>query len=96
MMHLEDIKKLAELARLDMTDEEMLGMAHDFDSILGYVGQIQEVSGSLNEDKRSDEFITHNIMREDVVSNSGGEYRDDIVKQFPEKQDGYLKVKQIL
>ena len=95
-MQLEDIKKLADLARIDMTDEEMLGMAHDFDSILGYVGQIQEVSGSLNNEKKSDELIPHNIMREDIVLNESGQFRDDIAKQFPESQDGYLKVKQIL
>lgn len=95
-MQLEDIKKLADLARLDMTDEEMIGIAHDFDSILAYVGQIQEVSGSLNVEKRSDELVLHNIMREDVAINNGGEFTDKISKQFPESQDGYLKVKQIL
>lgn len=95
-MQLADIKKLADLARLDMTDEEMIGMAHDFDSILAYVGQIQEVSGSLNVDKKADEFVPHNIMRDDVVSNKSGEFTDEISEQFPEKQDGYLKVKQIL
>ena len=40
-MKLEDIKKLADLARIDMSDEEMEGMAKDFDPILAYVGQVQ-------------------------------------------------------
>lgn len=95
-MQLADIKKLADLARVDMTDEEMTGMAHDFDSILAYVGQIQEVSGSLSSEKKTDELIPHNIMRDDVILNKGGEFTDKISKQFPESQDGYLKVKQIL
>lgn len=96
MMELEGIKKLADLARLDMTEEEMKGMAKDFDSILSYVGQIQEISGSLDSAREASDVIPHNIMREDVVKNSGGEYTEEISKQFPESQDGFLKVKQIL
>ena len=43
-MQLEDIKKLAEMARLDMTEEELKNMANEFDPILAYVGQVKEVS----------------------------------------------------
>lgn len=95
-MDLKDIKKLADLARLDMTDEEMMGIAHDFDSILKYVGQIQEISGDLSSSREVDELVPNNIFREDVVTNQSGGYTDDVVKQFPESESGYLKVKQIL
>lgn len=95
-MDLKGIKSLADLSRLDMTDEEMESIAHDFDSILKYVGQIQEVSGSLDDNKTTNDLIPHNIFREDVVSNQKGSYTDDLVNQFPESENNYLKVKQIL
>jgi aspartyl-tRNA(Asn)/glutamyl-tRNA(Gln) amidotransferase subunit C len=96
-MELEDIKKLANLARIDMSDEEMEGIAVDFKSILAYVGQIQEVSAhkDLNEKNREDYFLK-NIMRDDIVTNDRGEYSEKIMNEMPDTQDGFLKVKQIL
>jgi len=107
-MQLADVKKLADLARIDMSDEEMKGIAKNFDSILAYVGQVQEASklisarqpaspagGDLVE-KKSEDYFLHNVMREDIVTNNRGEYTEQIVEEMPDKQDGYLKVKQIL
>lgn len=96
-MELEDIKKLANLARIDMSEDEMNGIAFDFKAILAYVGQIQEISNGqdLNEKKQEDYFLS-NITREDVVTNNRGEYSEKIMNEMPDKQDGFLKVKQIL
>ena len=98
-MQLEDIKKLANLARLDMKEDEMIEIAKSFDSILAYVGQVQEVSNGKNSDsnlKVSDEYFLHNVMRDDVVTNNRAEYTDKIIAEMPDTQDGFLKVKQIL
>lgn len=93
-MQLDDIKKLAEMARLDMTDAEMSGLAHDFDGILEYVSHVKEaVELSQIEDVT---FSFTNVMREDVVTNEPGFCTDKIIAQFPDQADGYLKVKQIL
>ncbi len=91
-MQLEDIKKLANMARVDMSDEELTKIANDFDHILAYVGQVQEV-------KQTDikpNYILENVLREDIVTNPAGMYTDKIIKQMPDSQDGFLKVKQIL
>jgi aspartyl/glutamyl-tRNA(Asn/Gln) amidotransferase C subunit len=93
-MQLEDIKKLAELARVDMSDAEMSEMAHDFDGILAYVSQVQEAVKLVHED--SADFASINVSREDIQTNRGGEYTSKIIEQFPDQKDGYLKVKQIL
>jgi len=98
-MELEDIKKLADLARVEMSDEEMIGLAKDFDAILAYVGQVQEVSKLKNTQPlhdNSDNYFLQNVMREDVVTNDGGEYTKKILDNAPDTQDDYLKVKQIL
>lgn len=98
-MQLEDIKKLANLARIDMSEEEMLETAKSFDSILAYVGQVQEVSKIKNMEshvKCAEDYFLHNVMREDEVINKRGEYTDKIIALMPDTQDGFLKVKQIL
>ena len=95
-MTLEEMKKLANLARVDMSDEEMEEIGDSFGPILSYVGQIKEVSESLdtNYQEVPDEPI--NIFREDIVTNKTGQYTDKILKQAPDTEDGFLKVKQIL
>src|SRR3989338_1753860 len=98
-MQLEEIKKLANLARIDMTDEEMEGIAHDFDAILAYVSQVQEVSKLNNIQSLHDNpnnYFLQNVMREDVVTNKRGEYTEKILANAPDVQDGFLKVKQIM
>jgi len=98
-MKSEDIKKLADLARIDMSENEMQEIAKSFDSILAYVGQVQEVS-KLNDqkslEKNADDYFLNNVMREDNVTNKSGEYTDKILKQAPDTEGGFLKVKQIL
>lgn len=92
-MQLEEIKKLATLARINMTDEEMTEIAHDFDSILAYVGQVQEVAGKVNTEQK---HILSNVMRSDTVTNTPGEYSEKIIAEMPETENGYLKVKKVL
>lgn len=95
-MQLEDIKKLAVMARVDMNDTEMKEIGGSFDSILSYIGQIQEVSENLNTnyEEALDEPI--NIFREDVATNMSGKYTDKMLEQMPDQEAGFLKVKQIL
>jgi aspartyl-tRNA(Asn)/glutamyl-tRNA(Gln) amidotransferase subunit C len=98
-MKLEDVKKLADLARIDMSEEEMTIIAKDFDPILAYVGQVQEAlksSNDVSDGKKSEDHFLHNVMREDIVTNKSGEYTDKILDNAPETENGFLKVKQIL
>lgn len=95
-MELEEIKKLADLARLDLTDEEMVGIAKDFDSILAYVGQVQEANKNINKTDDVGNTFLNNVMREDEVTNESMEYTEKIMENAPSKEDNYLKVKQIL
>lgn len=98
-MKLQDVKKLADLARINMSDEEMESIAHDFDAILAYVDQVKEVS-KLNKiealHENSDNYYLQNVIRDDVITNNSGEYNKKIISQMPDTKDGFLKVKQIL
>jgi aspartyl-tRNA(Asn)/glutamyl-tRNA(Gln) amidotransferase subunit C len=92
-MQLADIKKLALMARIDMSEEELVETAEGFDSILAYVGQITEIS-ELSDTNQ--EELLENVMRDDVATNTSGQYTEKILEEMPDTQDGFLKVKQIL
>lgn len=98
-MKLEDVKKLAEMARIDMDEAEMIEIAKDFDPILAYVGQVQEAL-KLNDIQThtgaQEDYFLSNVMREDVVINKPGEYTEKILNNAPDTENGFLKVKQIL
>jgi len=95
-MDIEIIKKLANMARVDMDEKEMQEIGDSFGPILSYVGQIQEVSDTSDAsyEEVADEPI--NVLREDIATNKGGEYTEQILSQAPGTENGFLKVKQIL
>jgi len=95
-MELEDIKKLANMARVDMDESEMKEIALSFGPILSYVGQIKEVSESMKTNHEEIGNVPFNVLREDVVTNERGEYTDKILEQALETENGFIKVKQIL
>lgn len=98
-MEIEDIKKLANMARIDMDEAEMAEIAKSFGPILSYIGQVQEVS-DLGGDELAHDLIDnhklHNIMREDIATNKTGEYTERIMENAPDTENGFIKVKQIL
>ena len=80
------------LARIEMSDQEMDAMAHDFDSILGYVDQINKVSVS----DVSDMPLQTNVIHTDENVYAPGTYSDKMLADAPDSQDGFYKVPKIL
>jgi aspartyl-tRNA(Asn)/glutamyl-tRNA(Gln) amidotransferase subunit C len=96
-MDSKEIKKLADLARIDMSEEEMKEVAKDFESILAYVGQVQEVSGEIvDSDKQPEDYFMRNVMREDAVEDNSKERTDKILANTPDTQDRFIKVRKIM
>lgn len=91
-MQLADIKKLAMLARIQVPDEELEAVAHDMDSILGYIDQIQKVSADT---ERTIPTLI-NRMREDEVTTETGSYTESLLSQAPGRDGNFVKVKKIL
>ena len=94
-MDIEIIKKLAQMARVDMDEKEMREIGDSFGPILSYVGHIQEVSESIDNNQNIGD-VPFNILREDVVVNQEGQYTEKILQQAPATENGFLKVKKIL
>jgi len=94
-MNIKDVENLASLARIDLSEEEKKSLLSDMDSILGYIKQIEEVKVEDVEP----EYKVYNVWREDlpVVAGDNNSFsRELIIEQFPDTQDGFLKVKKIL
>ena len=88
----DDVRKLAELARIDVPEERLATFAAEFDQILTYVGQL----GELTVPKGEPLLPYENIMRKDGEPTAPGTWTKAIVDQFPEKEGNYLVVKQII
>lgn len=99
-MQLEEIKKLADLARLSIEDEELEAIAKDFEPILAYVGQVQDALKLEGQNQSNDDNSSwaklKNVVREDTPTDKPGFYADDIIAEMPQKEGRFLKVKQIL
>lgn len=88
-----DIKKYADLARIELTKEEAKKLEKDIESILGYIEKIQEVDVNVSEKKAGE---LRNVMREDENPHESGIYTKELLDEAPERGKGYVKVKNIL
>lgn len=92
-METEGVKKLADLARIDITEEDAAELKGDFESILSYVDQIDKV---VAKDAGGGIPNHRNVLRADEEMHDKGVHTDDILDQAPETKDGYIKVKKVL
>lgn len=93
MIEKKDVEKLANLARIDIADDEKEVLQKDLKAILSYVSEVQDVvTGEVTPEAGR----LRNVMREDGDPHEVGAYTGDILAEAPETQDGYVKVKKIL
>ena len=93
-MEKKDIEHLAKLSRIALTDTETDALAKDITSVLGYVSEIEEITGKGEGEKKVGALF--NVMREDVNPHEGGKYTEDLLKLAPDRDGQYLKVKKII
>lgn len=92
-MELKDIQHLANLARIEVSQEEQEALLKDLTSTLAYVDQVKRAQVTSSETDVPDH---RNIFRDDVVTTSRGQHTDVLLNEVPATQDGYVKVKKIL
>ncbi|MFH0804422.1 MAG: Asp-tRNA(Asn)/Glu-tRNA(Gln) amidotransferase subunit GatC [Candidatus Zambryskibacteria bacterium] len=102
MISKEEIKKLADLARIDIEEKEMENLAGEMDAILDYVGQVSEVaeiSRVSSPSKGEGDTIVRgevNVMREDENPTESETHSKELITEFPNSENNYLKVKKIM
>ncbi len=90
----EEILQLGNLSRIKMSDDEVVKFQTEIESILEYVGAVNQIVSDLELKKVPG--VVKNVMREDEVKEVSSEDVDALVSSFPEKIGDYLKVKKIL
>lgn len=89
------VENVARLARLELSDAERTKIQRELSAILDYMALLNEVDVSAVEP-----FYTNgtlfNITRDDQAAPRDEKATQKIIEQFPQKDDGYLKVKTIL
>ena len=90
---LEQVRHVAKLARLSLTDEQSERFAGQLESILEYVAKIEQV------DVKGVEPMAHvlpmkNVLREDVVGESLPV--EEVLKNAPDRDGPFFKVPKII
>lgn len=90
----EDVLKLARLARLDLTDQEIDEYTSELSEILQYVEMLQtaDVTGLLPTNQVTG---LSNVTRADVIKDYGYQAKD-LLKNVPEIEADEIKIKRMI
>lgn len=95
MIKKEEVKHIAKLARLGLTEKEIQKFQKELSSILDYIEKLKETEISKIE-PASHSIKVENVMREDRPEEKKLETRKKLIEMAPEKKEGYWKTKPIL
>lgn len=90
MIEKKEVKKISNLARINLSEEEISLMQKEISNILNYFKVLSELDVS-NVSPFSFSYLDVNTTKEDIVI----ETKEDIKKSFPDRKGDYLKVKEI-
>jgi aspartyl-tRNA(Asn)/glutamyl-tRNA(Gln) amidotransferase subunit C len=93
----EDVVRVAELAYLDLSEDELEKYRRQIDEILDYIGKLNELDTAgvapmaqvLADDQAADA-----TMREDLVVPSA--VADDVLRQAPDPEPPYFRVPKVI
>ncbi len=95
LMDKEQAKKIAELARIQISDDEAEKLAGEMGSILTYINKIKEVSSDADDD-RIESAGVRNIFVEDENPHETGVNKKKLLNEAPDVEADMIKVKKIL
>ena len=89
----EQVRHIAKLARIAMSDEEIEKLAPELNNILGWVEQLGEVDTAGVEPLAT--VIDQKLrLREDVITD--GDIRDEVLANAPDAQHGFFAVPKVI
>jgi aspartyl-tRNA(Asn)/glutamyl-tRNA(Gln) amidotransferase subunit C len=89
----DQVRHIAKLARIAMSDEEIERLAPELNNILGWVEQLGEVNTDGIEPLTA--VIDQKLrLRDDVVTE--GNIRDEVLANAPEAQHGFFAVPKVI
>lgn len=92
MISKEEVKKLADLSRIELSEDEIEKYSKDIGDILSYVDAVKKIS---SDGESRTVFRVKNVLREDVPAD-GGRYKKEMLKNAPNTHGDYIAVKKII
>ncbi len=89
----DDVKKIAELARLEFSDSEIDNYTVEMNEILGYVEKLNELD-TENVEPLSHPIENNNVFREDIKKSSTE--RERALKNAPDNTSEHFKVPKVI
>lgn len=94
MLTVDEVKHIALLARIGLTDAEVETYRKDLSSVLDFFHELGELT--IAEGDADDGIpVKMNDYREDAVGDVGAACREEIMNIVPVKKDGYVKVRSV-
>ena len=87
-----DVRALAKLARLEISDEEMAKLEKEIPAILHFVETIQKA----NTGKEANAPSLRNVMRADENPHESGKYTEKLLEAAPARDGDRIAVKQVI
>ena len=91
---IDDVKKVAILSGLNLSDEELQTYTEQFEKILGYIERLNSVDTAGIEPTYQVTGLK-NVMRQDDIIDYGLT-STDLLKNAPETESGQIKVRRVL
>jgi aspartyl-tRNA(Asn)/glutamyl-tRNA(Gln) amidotransferase subunit C len=95
MIDRSDLENLAQLARLELKEEEKDKLQKDLESILGYVSELDQVNITDSNISAGHALVT-NIVRPDTNPNETGADQEVLLAEAPARSGDFVKVKPVL
>lgn len=97
MLTKKEVEKIAELARLGISEEEKEKFAEDLSSVLGYVNKLSEVNVEKVEPITGGTNLESIVRKDEETKDIAiDEMKAEILNAAPSKENGYFKVPSIL
>ncbi len=94
MISKEEVKHIAKLARLGLTEKEIEKYQKELSKILDYMEKLKEVDISGIE-PMSHSVLVENVIRNDIENEKLKMKNEKLMKLAPGTEKGYLKVKSV-
>jgi len=94
MLSKKDIQHIADLARLELSDEELEKYGGQLSRILGYIDQLKEVDTDGVEPAAATE--EESVLRDDKVLEWDKEEVKEALAEAPDLEEGQIRVKRVL
>jgi aspartyl-tRNA(Asn)/glutamyl-tRNA(Gln) amidotransferase subunit C len=92
MISKEEVKHIAKLARLSLSEKEIERMQKDLAKILDYVEKLKEVDVSKT---KPFSMKLENVFRKDEAKSKDFSEIKNLIEMAPERKENYIKVKSV-